>query len=329
MPGELFAKAELATLAALRTRFLDGSNAGGGYWRSDEELALYDGSFGARIGWKWDAVISELRGRGWRPRAKHVVDWGCGSGVAGRRVLAEWGGIESLTVTDVSALAMRFAEARARAAFPRTRVQAAAPSNRLQPGTLLVLSHVLNELDSTAHARLIEVVRQADEVAWVEAGTHSDSRRLIAAREELRGEFSVVAPCTHNSRCGMLAEANAQHWCHHFARAPGEASRDARWAQFSRELGIDLRSLPCSFLVLRRRGEPEPAADCSRIIGRPREAKGRMEVLSCGPESVEELMLQKRDAPKLFKDLAKGRAGALYRWTLDGRRIVDAQPPEF
>src|SRR6266567_513207 len=114
MPDGVFTKAELATLAALRTRFLDGSNAGGGYWRSEQELALYDASFGERIGWKWDTVIAELRERRWQPRAKHVVDWGCGSGVAGRRVFGAWDGIESLTVADVSGFAMRFAEARAR-----------------------------------------------------------------------------------------------------------------------------------------------------------------------------------------------------------------------
>lgn len=329
MPGEVFTKAELATLAALRTRFLDGSNAGGGYWRSEEELALYDASFGERIGWKWDTVIAELRARGWRPRSKHVVDWGCGSGIAGRRVLSAWDGFESLAVTDVSALAMRFAETRARDAFPQARLRAASPSDRLPADALLLVSHVVNELDDRARTRLLAVVRQAAEVIWIEAGTHADSRRLIAVREEVRGEFEVVAPCTHNNRCGMLAEENAQHWCHHFGRAPAEASRDARWAQFGRELGIDLRALPCSFLVLQRHHGAASNAGCSRIIGRPREAKGRMEVLSCGADGVEELMLQQRDVPGLFKELRKGRAGALQRWTRDGRRIADAKPPEM
>ena len=326
MPGELFTKAELAALAALRARFLDVSNAGGGYWRSEEELALYDASFGERIGWKWDAVIAELRARGWRPRAKHLADWGCGSGVAGRRVLGAWDGFESLAVADVSPLAMRFAGTKARDVFPRVRVRAVAPSDELPPGTLLLVSHVLNELNDTARSRLMSLVRQAAEVIWVEAGTHADSRRLIAVREELRGEFSVVAPCTHAAQCGMLAAENARHWCHHFAQAPPETSRDARWAQFGRELGIDTRSLPCSFLVLQRDGRDTPAG-CSRIIGRPREEKGRMEVLSCGESGVEELLLQKRDVPALFKELRKGRASALHRWTRDGRRIAKAAPP--
>jgi Mitochondrial small ribosomal subunit Rsm22 len=326
MPGELLTKAELARLATLRARFLDGSNAGGGYWQSEEDLSLYDATLGERIGWKWDTVLAELRARGWRPQARHVIDWGCGSGIAGRRVLGEWPGFESLTVADVSPLAMRFAEARARDAFPGTRTRM---SLQEFPKTdaLLLVSHVLNELNDSARTRLLALVRQAAEVIWIESGTHADSRALIAVREELRGEFRIVAPCTHAARCGMLTEQNARHWCHHFALVPAEASRDARWAQFGRELGIDMRALPCSFLVLdRHRDSVRPADGFSRIIGRPREEKARMEILSCEAGGIEELMLQKRDAPALFKQLQKGRADALYRWRRDGRRIVAAEP---
>jgi hypothetical protein len=329
MPGELLTKAELARLAALRSRFLDGSNAGGAYWQSEEELALYDSSFGERIGWKWDTVLGELHGRGWRPQARHVVDWGCGSGIAGRRVLAAWNGFDSLTLADVSALAMRFAEARAREDFPAFHVRTAAPADDIATDKLLLVSHVLNELNDAARRRLIATARRAAEVIWVEAGTHADSRRLIAVREELRSEFDVVAPCTHGARCGMLAAENAAHWCHHFARVPSEASRDARWAQFSRELGIDIRVLPYSFLVLTRRGSHPPTpAGLSRIIGRPREATGRMELLSCDESGVRELTLQKRDAPELFKELKKGRASAVQGWRCEGRRIAEVRTPE-
>ena len=327
MGRELFTKPELSALAALRARFLDGSNAGGGYWKSAADLALYDASFGERIGWKWDAVLGELNARGWRPAAKHVVDWGCGSGIAGRRVLAAWDGFESLTLTDVSAFAMRFAESRARETFPRLHVRTTAHAAAATAGSLLLVSHVLNETDDAAAHRLIGAARRAEEILWVEAGTHADSRRLIAVREELRAEFDIVAPCTHAARCGMLVPENAAHWCHHFANAPSEASRDARWAQFGRELGIDMRSLPYSFLVLARRGARAPEErGLSRIIGRPRDEKGHFDVLSCSEEGVEDLMAQKRDVPELSKQLRKGRAPAVQRWTRDGRRITGATP---
>jgi ribosomal protein RSM22 (predicted rRNA methylase) len=189
---------------------------------------------------------------------------------------------------------------------------------------------VLNETDSAAEHRLLGAARRAQEVIWVEAGTHADSRRLIAVREKLLAEFEIIAPCTHAARCGMLAPENAAHWCHHFARVPSEASQDARWAQFSRELGIDLRSLPYSFLVLARRGATadfgKQTHGFSRIIGRPRDEKGHIEVLSCGEAGVEELTAQKRDVPELCKQLRKGRADAVQKWTREGRRISSATP---
>jgi len=323
MGNVIFTKPELSALAALRARFLDGSNEGGGYWKNEAELALYDASFGERIGWKWDAVLAELNARGWRPSSRRVVDWGCGSGIAGRRVLAAWDGFESLTLTDVSAHAMRFAEARARENFPAPRVQAKANAVDVVADSLLLVSHVLNETDDSAARHLVASARRAAEIIWVEAGTHADSRRLIAVREELRADFDIIAPCTHAARCGMLTPENAAHWCHHFATVPSEASRDARWAQFGRELGIDMRSLPYSFLVLARRGVfQKQMQGCSRIIGRPRDEKGHFNVLSCSETGVEELMAQKRDVPVLAKQLRKGRADPVQRWTRDGRRIV-------
>ena len=323
MGSALFTKPELAALAALRARFLDGSNAGGGYWKNEAVLALYDASFGERIGWKWDAVLGELNARGWHPAAKRVVDWGCGSGIAGRRVLAAWEGFESLTLTDVSQHAMRFAEARARQDFPAVRVRMKAEAEDDVAGTLLLVSHVLNETDDAAAHRLIAAARRAEEIIWIEAGTHADSRRLISVREKLRAEFDIIAPCTHAARCGMLAPENAAHWCHHFARVPSEASQNARWAQFGREFGIDMGTLPYSFLVLARRGaRADEMRGFSRIIGRPRDEKGHFDVLSCSEAGVEELVAQKRDVPEFARQLRKGRAQAVQRWSREGRRIT-------
>src|SRR6187549_2716390 len=126
MPSILKA-AELAALARLREGFLTGSNTGGGYWRDENDLALYDATFAERIGWKWDAVIADLALRGWRPQSRNVIDFGCGSGVAGRRVLAGWE-FRALTLVDVSPLAVAFAAARVRAAFPEISISMEAPA---------------------------------------------------------------------------------------------------------------------------------------------------------------------------------------------------------
>jgi ribosomal protein RSM22 (predicted rRNA methylase) len=312
--------AELATLARLRERFLTGQAVGGAYWRTDEELALYDATFAERIGWKWDAVLEDLDLRSWQPAARQIIDFGCGTGVAHRRVLSKWPQFESVTLVDVSPMALRFAAQRTGREFPRVALKTGLPATPA-PGTLLLISHVLNELDAENRARLLGLARKVDEVIWVEAGTHADSRALIAVREELQKDFSIVAPCPHAAPCGMLVPGAAQHWCHHFARVPSWAFQDAGWAQFSRELSIDLTTLPYSYLVLSK-VTGRVGKGNTRIIGRPRENKGRMEVLTCRAEGVADATLQKRDAPGLFKALRKERADSLQDWRIEGGKIL-------
>jgi ribosomal protein RSM22 (predicted rRNA methylase) len=268
-------------------------------------------------------VLAELARRGWSPRSRRLIDWGCGSGIAGRRALAMWPQFEQIALHDRSTLAVAFANARLQVMHPAVAVR------RLDPaaaGGLLLVSHVANELPAEMLTALLAQAARCDDVIWVEAGTHEDSRQLSAIRERLMTSgLSVVAPCTHQARCGMLAPENERHWCHHFAAPPPEAFRDARWAEFGRELGIDLRSLPYSFLVLSR--TPAPLVDgLSRVIGEPREAKGFLRVLSCQAGGVADFMLQKRDVPELYRAFRKGTTAAVQRWTLDAGKIKAAAP---
>ncbi len=322
---------DFALLDRLRARFLDAPAEGGDYWESTELLAAYDTTFAERIGWKWDAALAELRARRWAPPAgTALLDWGCGSGVAGRRVLSAFGAthFSQLVVHDRSALARRFAAERAAAAFPGLAIEQAPDWGNIAPAQpfTLVLSHVLNELPPVESAALLALVRRAAAVIWVEPGTGDVARALVALREELRNEFTVVAPCTHNRACGLLTPENQRHWCHHFARPPIEAFTDAFWSEFSLRLGIDLRSLPYSFLVLDRHavGAEQPAAEgWSRILGEPREFKGHFKVLSCEAGGVTERMLQKRDDKALFKTFRRGvPAPPLFAWQVRDDKIV-------
>jgi len=312
---------ELTTLRQLRERFLAGTAGAADYWQTPEHLELYDSTFAERIGWKWDAVIDELGRRGWQPRSTRVLDWGCGTGIAHRRVLAAWPQLKALALHDRSPRARMYAAEKAQRTFPGLRVSWESPVATRD--TLLVVSHVISELSPEALDRLLAAARDAGEILWVEAGTHADSRRLIDVRERLLGEFAAVAPCTHQARCGMLTARNAPHWCHHFAVPPSAIFQDARWAEFGVEMGIDLRSVPYSFLVMTRPGAQALTPEgYSRVIGEPREAKGYSRVLSCQQQGVADYMLQKRDAPDLFKAAHKGRLGPVYRWTIDDGKIV-------
>jgi len=311
-------------LDRLRETFLAAAKAAGPYWHTITDLECYDCTFGERIGWKWDAVLRELRQRGWSPPpGATVLDWGCGSGIAGRRVVEFFGAanFSAVHVSDYSPLAVDFAQHRARQSFPRLTVGRGAGAG---PIGVLVLSHVLNELDETARTELRELATRADTILWVEPGTHAVSRALGAWRAQLGASLAVVAPCTHQAACGILAAGNERHWCHFFAAPPAGIQADSGWVKFGQRAGIDLRSLPYCFLALDRRAFAAPAG-FSRIIGEPRHYKGYVKLFNCDVDGVADLTLQQRDAPEIFKALKRADGPQLHRWTHTDGRITPIQ----
>lgn len=331
-----------AALDRLRARFLDASAAHEPYWQSTGDLEAYDQTYAERIGWKWDAVLSELKLRGWSPQSgadaaredvsrPRIVDWGCGSGVAGRRVVRAWGtdAWASLSVWDHSPLAREFALAKAQAAFPTLPVRIwdrAAGSV-----DLLVVSHVLNELTSAAAAELRACIEQAVTVIWVEPGTSVVARQLQTWRDELHARFRVVAPCPHQAACGLNTPERERDWCHHFAPPPAGVYADRDWVRFGQRAGVDLRSLPYSFLVLDRRAHEavEPTSlPQARVVGRPEIFKPYARVLNCDASGVNTLEVPKRTQSRLLKHLDRTKAPLLYRWRhVDGQVMEGA--PEF
>lgn len=312
-------------LRRLRARFLEfddaAASAASDYWENDQILRSYDLTFGERIGWKWDFVLDELVARGWAPPKGTVLDYGCGSGVAGRRVLAQWPGVcERVLFSDRSRAAMQYSVRTAREAFPHHVIEQAAGES-LAPQTL-ILSHVLNELDAAGLEAIVELAMRAEAILWVEPGTAAVSRKLISVRERLLSTFAPIAPCPHAGPCGLLQGGNERHWCHHFAKPPSEVFQDGAWTRFSQALEIDLTALPLTYLVLDRRAETIAfqSGKESRVIGRPRFYKGYHKIFSCQAESVEELILQKRDDAALHKAIKK-ECGTLYRWKREGEKI--------
>mgnify|MGYP002352872883 FL=1 len=173
----------------------------------------------------------------------------------------------------------------------------------------------------------------------MEPGTYEASLTLIAVRERLRGRLRVVAPCTHQERCGILQPGNEAHWCHYFASPPPEVFTDPHWGKFAHLAGIDLRSLPLSFLVLDARPEERtPAASSSpeasetpparprRILGRPRIYKGFAMLLSSGADGVGEHRLSKRRFPEQFRLAKKGELEPLQLISCSGEEIVTMRP---
>jgi SAM-dependent methyltransferase len=305
------------TLHTLRDFFLSGLPSNAPYWDSLETLDLYDRTFAERIRWKWNAVVAQLESLRWQPVDLPWLDWGCGTGIAARAFAGRFLPRHRVYFDDWSDAARDYARSRFHEEFPGYEVQLGRP---LSGRYLLLLSHVLSELGSEGFQQLGAIIEHAEAVVWVEPGNSVTARRLVEWRERLRSAFSVVAPCTHQARCGMLTEANVRHWCHFFASAPPDVFVSAEWAAFGHKLGIDLRSLPHSYLVLDRRPIAS-AAGRARLIGRNRVYKATAKLQVCDENGVRDLELHKRDDPEQFKELRKGRLPTRIRIAEAGGRI--------
>lgn len=322
-----WAEIDWSALERMRTAFLEGAAGKTDYWQSERDLAAYDATFAQRIGWKWDFVLGDLQRRGWTPPRGELLDWGCGSGVAARAVLDIFGAdvATKLRLWDRSSMAMDFAARRAREKYPTLDVSTISTLPESFGGTVLI-SHVLTELTPEQIESLAAWTASAECVVWVEPGTYEASLTLIAIRERLRGAFNLVAPCPHQGRCGILAPENERHWCHHFAAPPPEVFTDSGWAQFANLLGIDLRDLPLSYLVMDRRPAPQLPENAMRLIGHPRIYKGYALLLGCDATAVSEQRLTQRSFPREYKQFKKGRHGSLAQWDCQTREIEEFKP---
>ena len=338
-----------SALERLRALFLARDAAGQApYWQNHDTLAAYDATYAERIGWKWDALLHELRLRRWAPPAGTVlVDFGCGSGVAGRRVLEAWGAAHfaGLALHDHSPEAVAYAAARARDAFPGLPARDFSglgksggsfqlpwdgPPGRDSPGRTdatpftLVVSHVLNELAPEPREALLALAARGAAVLWVEPGTHADGRALAAVRDRLRDGHRIIAPCTHRENCPLFTETNAREWCHFFAEPPAGVQNSPDWVRFAQRAGVDLRSQAYACLVLENQTAPATEVfgpDAARVLGRPEVFKPYARLLACDAGGLHWLELAKRTDAALVKRLAKDPPVPLYALAHDGRRI--------
>ena len=310
-------------LERLRTAFLRGAAGGADYWQSERDVASYDQTFAQRIGWKWDHVLLQLPRLGWSPPPGLVLDWGCGSGIASRAFLDHFGAANftELRLYDRSSLALQYAARRAREKYPGLEITLGG-GKVLGGGTLLV-SHVLNELLPEAKAKLLSVAAEFDAVVWVEPGDYESSALLVGVREQLCSQFHVVAPCTHQGACGLLDPANARHWCHHFASPPPEVFTDGTWAKFANLTGIDLGSLPLSYLVLDKRTSAALPEGAARLIGTPRISKHQALLFMCDAHRAGDCRLAKRDFPEAYREIKKGKAPQLVKCRVEDEEIKE------
>lgn len=300
-------RAEVKDLQRLRQLFLDAPTRQGleDYWQDESLLALYDATYARRIGWKWEAVLSELESRDWKipTNIRRWLDWGCGTGIASETWVrfAETALPDEIVFCDRSRKAMTFASQKLSLIVPECNLKTCPPEQATTGrDDLILISHVLTELSQVELDLLVKRISQAGVIVWVEPGTPFCSQRLVEVRSFLKDEFKIIGPCPHSNGCPL--ESRAGDWCHFFAPPPPEIFQDSFWANFAKEMNIDLRSLPVSFLVLQNKAtadlETINSTPSKRLIARPRFLKGHAKAMFCNSTG----MLTQEDLPqKKFK----------------------------
>ncbi|MFT4516301.1 MAG: SAM-dependent methyltransferase, partial [Planctomycetota bacterium] len=183
-PGMLCAMSRplpnLTRVARLREMFLEerrGKRALDDYWRDPKDVEAYDAVLAERIGWKWNAALTECKDRGFeRADGQVVLDYGCGSGIAARR-FAEFFGTGEVLLYDRSMHAMNFAAKRIALDEPKIKARVLPSVIGVSPDVLLV-SHVLAELDDEGNDELLALIGRSKRVIIVEPGNRRVSRRL-------------------------------------------------------------------------------------------------------------------------------------------------------
>ena len=217
------------------------------------------------------AVLRELRERLGARAISSVLDIGAGAGaasLAARECFPEAGTI-TLVERD-AALAAAAGQWLPEAALMLEDVTRIAT---LPPHDLVMAAYSLGEIGEHVAVRLWQAARVA--LAVIEPGTPRGYALILKVREELLGaDASMAAPCPAATPCPLAAP----DWCHFAARV--ERSSMHRRVKDA-ELGYEDEKF--SYIAMAR--EPVDLA-ASRIIRRPRQQPGLIELETCVPGGV-------------------------------------------
>jgi ribosomal protein RSM22 (predicted rRNA methylase) len=163
----------------------------------------------------------------------------------------------------------------------------------VEPADLVILSYALGELAEDDRAALLRRTWEAAGVALVlvEPGTSAGFARVRDARAELLSLGArVLAPCPHEGPCGM----RSPDWCHFAARA--DRSRLHRQLKHA-TLGYEDEKF--SYLVAGRRVRGTAPIPASRVVDRPRQRPGLVELTVCNRDgSIASSVVSRRQGPR-------------------------------
>lgn len=168
-------------------------------------------------------------------------------------------------------------------------------SFEVDPHDLVLLSYSIGELKESSWLPLLSTLWKATSkaIVIVEPGTPSGYAKLMKIREILKSLGGYIwAPCPHLSPCPLLKG----DWCHFSVRVP----RSSLHRQLkSADLGYEDEKF--SYLIFGK--EPVPPIQ-ARIIRRPLQHSGHVELMTCQGEGIKKEVYSKKDK-EIYKQRKK------------------------
>jgi len=242
------------------------------------------------------AVLHELLARLGPRSISSVLDIGAGAGaasLAARECFPEAG-----TVTLVERDSALAAAAHQWLPQAATLLEDVTRIRTLPPHDLVIAAYSLGEIAEPLAARLWQAARVA--LVAIEPGTPRGYALILKVREELlEAGASMAAPCPATTPCPLAAP----DWCHFAARV--ERSSIHRRIKDA-ELGYEDEKF--SYIAVARQPVDLPA---SRIIRRPRQCPGLIELETCAPAGVQSVRVPHRDR-EAFRAARKAAWGSAW-----------------
>ena len=244
----------------------------------------------------------------WAPRS--LLDFGAGTGGAAWAVADQLPTVESMTLLEQSAEAIRIGKAvlaGAQAASLRAAswcswrlaADGSLATADLPRADLATATYVLGELTPAQQSALVALAAQAaPAVLVVEPGTPAGHRRILAARAQLLAAgFIVAAPCPHQLGCPLDVEGD---WCHFGARLQRSAvHRQAKGAELPYE------DEKYSYVAAIRPAGVEVPAPHGRVVRRPQQRKGLVLLDLCLPDGTTRRELVSKSKGEVYRQARK------------------------
>ena len=222
---------------------------------------------------------------------RSLLDIGAGPGTATWAACQAWPSLDRAALIDANphllALAETFAAATPSLALATTRDTIARALGTAAKADVVLASYVLTELGEAAAGPLQRLWDLTERLlVIVEPGTPEGFTRILACRDVLLTQGArIVAPCSHEGRCPLAADAR---WCHFAARLPRSRDHLA-----TKDVSVPFEDEKFAYLIVGKAFDALPRG--RRVLATPKVDKGGVTLTLCAPGVAEQRRIARGD----------------------------------